>query len=155
MNGLVPLARREIHQAEQGLMSSTGVWPGFWKSPSVNNLWTEIQYQLGLMKPDVHTIELLFLCRSAPPSTWMHRDDRRSIVSKVLSIAGGRKPRRTGESDLTHPLLGDQPTLQLLPPRDEIVGKHQHTIKCPEPWAGKPLHHLTIVHYDTLISSPY
>ena len=30
------------------------------------------------------------------------------------------KPRRRGQDELTHPLLGDAPTLQLLAPRDEV-----------------------------------
>ena len=34
---------------------------------------------------------------------------------------GSNKPRRrTVDDELTHPLLGDLPTLQLLTPRDEV-----------------------------------
>ena len=42
-----------------------------------------------------------------------------------LGTPGGRKPRRrtgTDLDELSHPLLGDEPTLQLLPDRSEVAG---------------------------------
>jgi hypothetical protein len=56
---------------------------------------------------------------------------------------GGAPPkprRRTGDelSELQHPLLGDNPTLQLLPPRD-AVGARTRCLKRPttcQPWAA-------------------
>ena len=46
------------------------------------------------------------------------------LESRGGSMAGrflpGGKPRRRTDDELTHPLLGDQPTLQLLTPRDEV-----------------------------------
>ena len=38
-----------------------------------------------------------------------------------MNSMGSNKPRRrTVDDELTHPLLGDVPTLQLLTPRDEV-----------------------------------
>jgi hypothetical protein len=50
-----------------------------------------------------------------------------TTASAVAAAAGGpRKPRkRTGNlEELHHPLLGDEPTLQLLPDRSEVAGRH-------------------------------
>ena len=48
-----------------------------------------------------------------------------TTATAVAAAAGGpRKPRkRTGNlEELHHPLLGDEPTLQLLPDRSEVAG---------------------------------
>jgi hypothetical protein len=50
-----------------------------------------------------------------------------TTATAVAAAAGGpRKPRkRTGNlEELHHPLLGDEPTLQLLPDRSEVAGVH-------------------------------
>ena len=51
--------------------------------------------------------------------------DRKPIYERLLSLGAGKPRRRTQNDELTHPLLGDQPTLQLLPSRDE-VGQSLH-----------------------------
>lgn len=44
-----------------------------------------------------------------------------TLYGRLLSLGAGNKPRRRTQNDeLTHPLLGDQPTLQLLPSRNEV-----------------------------------
>jgi len=48
------------------------------------------------------------------------RHERESFMSRVMSLAGHKPRRRDAEEELTHPLLGDQPTLQLLTPREEV-----------------------------------
>ena len=56
----------------------------------------------------------IMLCRSSSNGT------AASLPPELVS-----KPRRrTGDPDneLTHPLLGDEPTLQLMPNRNEVVG---------------------------------
>lgn len=67
----------------------------------------------------------------------LHAEDDRDIESPGPSSALISKPRRAprnsgtnappySQAELSHPLLGDQPTLKLMPDQDEVRGFHQN-----------------------------
>ena len=59
------------------------------------------------------------LCRSGTGASSSSRVPTQPTPMAAVSHAKGKPRRRTNdEDDLTHPLLGDQPTLQLIQPRD-------------------------------------
>ena len=60
-------------------------------------------------------------CRPGPAAARLRGNDHPSLLDRVVNSMGSNKPRRrTVDDELTHPLLGDLPTLQLLTPRDEV-----------------------------------
>lgn len=63
-----------------------------------------------------------------------------SLTAAAASLTS--KPRRRGYDELTHPLLGDAPTLQLLAPRDEVgFGRRRpgETVNGGGSWVGSVL----------------
>ena len=59
-------------------------------------------------------------------------------ASTAIAAAAALQPkprRRTGNEsdDLRHPLLGDEPTLQLLPPRDAVGARPPSAAQCLPP----------------------
>lgn len=64
-----------------------------------------------------------------------------STRNGAAAAALSSKPRRRGYDELTHPLLGDAPTLQLLAPRDEVgFGRRRGAGEAENgSWAGSVL----------------
>lgn len=87
--------------------------------------------RIGLMSPG-------HVCRPSGTAAAAARGGDRGGFFEAIASYGGKPRRRTVEDELTHPLLGDQPTLQLLTPRDE-VGEPLIQFPLLLPWEGSRL----------------